>query len=91
MTVVVAADAREPCFLRMSAAKAREFLIGLRERRSPLVATGDEGGTVQIKYETTQSGSVFSVFDPGEPGALRGCIVDDIELVAAELLADLGM
>ena len=50
----------------MSAATAREFLTDLRNGRSPIVAAGDEDGTVQIKFEITESGPIFSVHQPGE-------------------------
>src|SRR4051794_38455446 len=49
MTVHIVADAARPSsshtsdFLRMSAANARTFLADLRDGRSPIVATGDEG------------------------------------------------
>ena len=80
-------------FLQMSAANARRFLTDLRNGRSPIVATGDEDGTVQIKFEATESGPIFSVHQPGERCALRRWIIDptfDIKFVADELLADLG-
>src|SRR5215471_8134034 len=73
MTIHIADNSADRCssqslgFLRMSDAKAREFLTGMRDGRSPMVATGDEEGTVQIDYETTQSGSTFSVFKLGDP------------------------
>ena len=55
MTIHVVADrvgsssSRTLGFLRMSAANARAFLTDLRNGRSPIVATGDEDGTVQIR------------------------------------------
>jgi hypothetical protein len=99
MTIHVIADAAEPSsahtlgFLRMSAANAREFLAKLRDRHSPIVATGDEDGTVQIEFETAESGSAFSVRKHGEQCASRRCLIDrtfDMNLTANELLGDLG-
>jgi hypothetical protein len=43
----------------MSAAKAREILTDLRNGRSPIVATGEEDGTVQIEYEYDGGGISF--------------------------------
>jgi hypothetical protein len=81
-------------FLRMSDANARAFLTGLRDGRSPIVATGDEDGTVQIEYEITEAGPVFFLRNSGEQRALHCCVIDrslDIEIAANELLADLGV
>jgi hypothetical protein len=80
-------------FLRMSTANARAFLTDLRDGRSPIVATGDEDGTVQIEYEITEAGPAFLVCKPGEQRILHRCINDrslDIKSMARELLADLG-
>jgi hypothetical protein len=77
----------------MSASDARAFLSALRDGRSPIVATGDEGGTVQIEYEITEAGPVFFVRKPGERHALHRWIIDgrfDLKTPAIELLADLG-
>jgi len=65
--------------------------MGLRDSRSPVVAMGDEEGTVQISYEITEA--AFSVYSPGEQCALRRVAIDrsfDINATANELLADLG-
>lgn len=65
----------------------------LCEGRAPIVAMGDEDGTVQIEYQTTESDLIFSVRKPGQPDALRRWAIDrsfDIKTVANELLADLG-
>jgi hypothetical protein len=80
-------------FLRMSAANARGFLINLRDGRSPIVATGDEDGTVQIEFESTEVGLVVSVHELGQPHAVRSWVIGrsfDIKAAANELLADLG-
>ena len=80
-------------FLRMSAANARAFLTDLRNGRSPIAATGDEDDPVQIEYEITEAGSVFSVRKPGQPHVLHRLVIDrssDIKTTASELLADLG-
>jgi hypothetical protein len=59
MTINIVANAvgqsssRTLGFLLMSAANARAFLTDLRNGHSPIVATGDEDGTVQIEYEIT--------------------------------------
>lgn len=99
MTIQVAAGSAEPSssrgpgFLRMSAANARKFLTDLRDGRSPIVAAGDEDGTVQIEFETSESGSAFSVHKQGERCASRRCVIDrtlDMKLMANELLGDLG-
>lgn len=98
MTIHIVADAVAPTssltigFLRMSAANARAFLTDLRNGRSPIVATGDEDGTVQIKYEITDDGLVLSVRTPGQQDALRRSVINqeyDFNTVADELLADL--
>lgn len=99
MTVHVVADPVGPSssrtlgFLRMSAANARAFLTDLRNGRSPIVATGDEDGTVQIGYEITKAGPAFLVRKPGQRHALHRCIINrsfDLKSTANELLADLG-
>lgn len=93
MTVQVVADTVALGFLRMSAPNARAFLTDLHERRSPIVAKGDEGGTVEIEWGVTGSAPVLLVRKPGQEHALRRCIIDrgfDLESVADELLADLG-
>jgi hypothetical protein len=80
-------------FLRMSAANARAFLTGLRNGRSPIVATGDEDGTVQIEYEITEAGPVLLVRKPGQQHALHRWVIDrrhDLNATANDLLADLG-
>lgn len=80
-------------FLKMSAAKVGEFLADLRDGRSPIVARGDEDGTVQITFEVTDAGAMFSVRGTTEPGILCRCVIDpsiDVRSVADELLGDLG-
>ena len=77
----------------MSAANARGFLINLRDGRSPIVATGDEDGTVQIEFESTEVGLVVSVHELEQPHAVRSWVIGrgfDIKATANELLADLG-
>jgi hypothetical protein len=100
MTVHVVADAtglsslQTLGFLRMSATNARAFLIDLRKGRSPIVAAGDEGGTVRIECDITDARSVFSVYETGQPEALRRWSIDrhfDLRTIADELLADLGV
>jgi hypothetical protein len=99
MTVHVVADAVGPSsshtlgFLRMSAANARAFLSDLRNGRSPIVATGDEDGTVQIEYEMTETGPVLLIRKLGQRHTLHRCFIDrsfDLKTTANELLADLG-
>jgi hypothetical protein len=99
MTVHVVAGAEGPSashalgFLRMSAANARAFLTDLRNGRSPIVATGDENGTVQIELEITEAGPVMLVHKLGQRHALHRRIIDrrfDLKTMADELLADLG-
>jgi len=80
-------------FVQMSAANARAFLADLRNGRSPIIARGDEDGTVLIKFESAGSGSVFSAHKLNEPRRLCRCVIDrtfDIGLMANELLGDLG-
>jgi hypothetical protein len=80
-------------FLRMSAANARAFLTGLRNGCSPIVAMGDEGGTVQIEYEITDAGPVLLIRKPGQQHVLHRWVMDqrfDLNTTADELLADLG-
>jgi hypothetical protein len=99
MTVHIVADAVRSSplhtlgFLRMSAANARTFLTDLRNGCSPVVATGDEEGTVEIKYEITEAGPVLLVHTPGQRHALHRWVIDrsfDLKKAANELLADLG-
>jgi hypothetical protein len=99
MTVHIVADAVGPSsshtlgFLRMSAANARAFLTDLRNGRFPIVATGDEDGTVQIEYEITEAGPSLLIRKPGQRHDLRRWVIDrsfDLITTANEFLADLG-
>ena len=99
MTIHITADAVGSSFshtlgfLRMSAANARTFLADLRDGRSPIVVTGDEGGTVQVEYEITEGEPVLLVRKPGQRETLHRCVIDrrlDLRTTANELLADLG-
>jgi hypothetical protein len=93
LTVHVTAGPHALGFLRMSASNARRFLIDLGNCRSPIVATGDEDGDVQIEYESTAAGPVLMVRKPGEQDASHRWIIDtgfDLQPVAKELLADRG-
>lgn len=79
-------------FIRMSAAHARAFLTGLRNG-SPIVAMGDEEGTVQLDYEITQTESVILVRQLAQRHTTHRCVIDggfDLKTLADELLADLG-
>jgi hypothetical protein len=80
-------------FLRMSAAHARAFLARLRNGCSPIVATGDEDGTVQLEYEITETQPVMLVRQLAQRHTTHRCIIDDefdLRTMADELLADLG-
>jgi hypothetical protein len=80
--------------LKMSARYAMRFLTALRNRRSPIMAKGDEDGTVTIEYEFTGSGHSFSVHALGEGHVMCRVLRDvefDIETLADHLLADLGV
>ena len=80
-------------FLRMSAAHARAFLAGLGNGCSPIVATGDEDGTVQLEYEITETEPVFVVRQLAQRHTTHRCLIDeefDLKTMADELLADLG-
>lgn len=80
-------------FLRMSASNARRFLTDLQNDRSPVVATGDEDGDVQIEYESTGAGPVLMVRKPGEQNTLHRWNIErafDVKATANDLLADLG-
>jgi hypothetical protein len=93
MTIHAVTDATALGFLRMSAASTRAFLTDLWNGRSPIVATGDEDGTVQIEYEIREGGAVFLVHRQNQPNIVHHCIIDrsfDLKTVADELLADLG-
>jgi hypothetical protein len=99
MSVQIAADAvgSSPShtlgFLRMSAENARTFLTDLRNGRSPIVATGDEDGTVQTEYDITDAGPVLLVRKQDQGHVLHRCVIDrriDLRTAANELLADLG-
>jgi hypothetical protein len=99
MTIHMAVDAAGSSFshtlgfLRMSAANARTFLTDLRNGCSPIVATGDEDGTVQIEFGITDAGPVLLVCKPGQRQVLHRWAIDkrfDLKTTADELLADLG-
>jgi hypothetical protein len=99
MTVHIVADAvgRSSSdtlgFLRMSAENARAFLCDLRNGCSPIVAMGDEDGTVQIELETMEAASIVSVREPGQLHILHRWVFDqrlDLQTMANELLTDLG-
>jgi hypothetical protein len=93
LTVQVVADTVALGFLRMSAPNARVFLTELRDGRSPIVAEGDEGGTVEIDCVITDVGPVFLVRKPGERHTLHRRVIGpdfDLKTLADELLADLG-
>lgn len=80
--------------LRMSASNAMRFLTDLRNRRSPIIAKGDEDGTAEIECEFTGSRHIFSVRTLGERHVMCRVLSDvefDIETVANHLLADLGV
>jgi hypothetical protein len=80
-------------FLRMSAANARTFLTDLRNGCSPIVAIGDEDGTVQIEFEIMEAASVVLVREPDQRRVLHRWVFDrrlDLQITADELLADLG-
>jgi hypothetical protein len=80
--------------LKMSATNARRFLTDLRNRRSPIIAKGDEGGTVEIEYELTGMHHVFLVHILGERHIMCRVLRDvncGIEAAANDLLADLGL
>jgi hypothetical protein len=77
----------------MSAAHARAFLARLRNGCSPIVATGDEDGTVQLEYEITETQPVMLVRQLAQRHITHRCIIDDefdLRTMADELLADLG-
>jgi hypothetical protein len=81
-------------FLRMSAANVRTFLTELLNGRSPIVAAGDEAGTVEIECEMTEAGPVVSIRKPGQRDRLHRCLINqsyDMKATANELLADLGL
>lgn len=99
MTIHVTAQqagSSSPCtlgFLRMSAAHSRTFLAGLRNGCSPIVAAGDENGTVQLEYEITESQPVMLVRQLAQRHTTHRCVIGeeiDLKTMAAELLADLG-
>jgi hypothetical protein len=81
-------------FLKMSARNAMRFLTELRKRQSPIIAKGDEDGTVEIECELTGSQHAFSVRTLVE-GHVMCCVLSDVEFdietVANQLLGDLGV
>ena len=98
MTIDVAAtgspSSRPLAFLQMSAVKARVFLTDLRCGRCPIAATGDEDGTLEIRYENAGSGPAFSVYKPGERCASDRYVfylTFDMSVVVDDLLGDLGL
>jgi hypothetical protein len=92
MTIQITTSSHALGFLRMSDARARAFLADLRNDCSPIVATGDEDGNVQIEYDSADAGPVLIVRTPGEATALGRWSLDrDMKAAADELLADLGL
>jgi len=80
--------------LKMSARGAMRFLTDLRNRRSPIIAKGDEDGTVEIECEFNGSRHIFSVRALGEGQVtcrVLSVLEFDIETLANHLLADLGI
>ena len=80
--------------LKMSARGAMRFLTDLRNRRSPIIAKGDEDGTMKIEYDLTGRQHNFSVVALGEGHVMCRVLCDvafDVETVASHLLADLGV
>lgn len=93
VTAVEAGSSHRLGFLQMSADNARVFLTDLKNRRSSVVALGDEDGTVQITFDVSDDGVVFAVHQTVEPGVLRRGLIDrtfDMTRMAEELLDDLG-
>jgi hypothetical protein len=94
MTVHIIAESYPLGFLQMSAGNAMAFITDLRNGNSPIVATGDEGGTVQVEIEIAEAGLVLFICKPGHRDALHRWIIGrslDLRTVADELLADLGV
>jgi hypothetical protein len=100
MTIHIAANparssAANPLgFLRMSAGHARTFLTGLRSGCSPVVATGDEDGTVEVECEFTGAAPVVLIRELAQGYKAYRCVIDDefdLKSMANELLADLGV
>jgi hypothetical protein len=92
MTIHITTGSYALGFVRMSAAKARALLGDLQNERSPIIAAGDEDGTIKIKLENTDAGLVLQVCKPGERNALGRWVLDqDLKAAANELLADLGL
>jgi hypothetical protein len=93
MTVHIVADAEQVVFLWMSAATRRSSLPTHGNGCSPIVATGDEDGTVQTDFEITESGLVLFVLKLDQQHALHRRVIDqrhDLNTTVDELLADLG-
>lgn len=92
MTVHIIAESQPLGFLQMSAGNARAFLTNLRNGYSPIVATGDEGGTVQVEIEIAEAGLVLLIRKPGHRDAPQRWFMGrlDFGTMADELLADLG-
>lgn len=78
----------------MSASHAMRLFTDLRNRRSPILANGDEDGTVEIECKFTGIRHAFSVRKLGERHVMCRVISDaefDIETAPHDLLADLGV
>jgi hypothetical protein len=78
----------------MSARRAMRFLTDLRNRRSPIIAEGDEDETVKVVHEFTGGQHNFSIHALGEGHVMCRVLSDvgfDMETVADHLLADLGV
>ena len=93
MTIRMVADAQQIGSLQMSAVRARAFLTGLRNGGFPIVAKGDESGSLDILFEITDAGLALSVCKPGKQHILHRWVMHrapDLSAATDELLADLG-
>lgn len=80
-------------FLRMSAGDARKFLTDLLAARSPVIARGDEDGTLEIRFESSDAGRFVSVRKLIEPSACCHLTIDpasDFHHAVDQLSSDLG-
>jgi hypothetical protein len=78
--------------LDLAADKAKLFLLALRDGRSPIVIADSPNG-FQVEFAMTEDGPTFTVSKPGQARTSRKFIAgsgDDVKVMAAHLLADLG-
>ncbi len=99
MVIQISADTVVGCStdtiaaFEMSPAEAQQFLIELREARSPIFIRDGARGSMEIECEFTGTGLIFTHRDANRGIVLRRFSIDrtfDVRAMTNDLLADLG-